>query len=217
MKVFDLSQPLFNSCPGWPTYKETEITHETVVGIHGYTSEILKMNTHTGTHLDAPFHFFADMDTIDMIPLERFMGKAVIVNLTDVDACHAIDSSDLKPYEKYIVEGSIVLLCTGWHKKRGYSKEYYNDWPYLSADGAEWLLKKGVKGVGIDGMSMGGWYEGTGRPCHEILLFNNVWLLEELNFPEEVLEYSEVELHAVPLKLSGCGGSPCRAYAIVQE
>ena len=217
MKIFDLSQSLYSSCPGWPTYKETLITHETVVGIHGYTSEIIKMNTHTGTHLDAPFHFFADMNTIDQIPLEKFVGKAVIVNLTGVEACHAIGSADLEPYADLIGKDSIVLLCTGWYKKRGYSKEYYNDWPYLSGEGAEWLLKKGVKGVGIDGMSMGGWYEGTGRPCHEILLSNNVWLLEEVNFPEEVLKYREVELHAVPLKLTGCGGSPCRAYAIVQE
>lgn len=217
MKVFDLSQSLYSSCPGWPTYKETLITHETVVGIQGYTSEIIKMNTHTGTHLDAPFHFFADMNTIDQIPLEKFFGKAVIVNLTGVEACHPISSADLEPYADLIGKDSIVLLCTGWYKKRGYSKEYYNDWPYLSGEGAEWLLKKGVKGVGIDGMSMGGWYEGTGRPCHEILLSNNVWLLEEVNFPEEVLQYREVELHAVPLKLTGCGGSPCRAYAIVQE
>ncbi len=217
MKVFDLSQSLYSSCPGWPTYKETLITHETVVGIQGYTSEIIKMNTHTGTHLDAPFHFFADMNTIDQIPLEKFFGKAIIVNLTGVEACHAINSADLEPYADLITKDSIVLLCTGWYKKRGYSKEYYNDWPYLSGEGAEWLLKKGVKGVGIDGMSMGGWYEGTGRPCHEILLSNNVWLLEEVNFPEEVLKYREVELHAVPLKLTGCGGSPCRAYAIVQE
>ena len=77
MKVFDLSQSLYSSCPGWPTYKETLITHETVVGIQGYTSEIIKMNTHTGTHLDAPFHFFADMNTIDQIPLEKFFGKEI--------------------------------------------------------------------------------------------------------------------------------------------
>ncbi len=217
MKIFDLSQSLFNSCPGWPTYGETRITHETVVGIHGYTSEIIRLNTHTATHLDAPFHFFPDMKTIDEIPLERFVGNAVIVNLTGVQACHPIGISDLLPYEDKIRKDTIVLLCTGWHKKRGYSKEYYNDWPYLSEEGAKWLLEKGVKGVGIDGMSMGGWYEGTGRPCHEVLLSNEVWLLEELDFPEEVLEYEEVMLHAVPLKLTGCGGSPCRAYAVVKE
>lgn len=217
MKIFDLSQPIYNACPGWPTYQETSVTHETVVGIHGYTSEILKLNTHTATHLDAPFHFFADKKTIDQIPLEAFVGKAILINLTGVPACHPIGISELEPYQDKITRGSIVLLCTGWHKKRGYSKEYYNDWPYLSGEGASWLLEQGVRGVGIDGMSMGGWYEGTGRPCHEILLANDVWLLEELDFPEEVLKYEEAELHAVPLKLSGCGGSPCRAYVIVKE
>ncbi len=216
MKIFDLTQPVYSSCPGWPTYKETTVTHETVVGVEGYTSEIIRMNTHTATHLDAPFHFFPDMKTIDQIPLDKFIGKAVIVNLTGVSGCYAIGVKDLLPYEDLITEGKIVLLCTGWYKKRGFSKEYYNDWPYLSGEGAKWLLDKGVKGVGIDGMSMGGWYEGTGRPCHEILLSNEVWLLEELTFPDEVLEYKEVELHAVPLKLLGCGGSPCRAYAIVE-
>ena len=216
MKIFDLTQPVYSSCPGWPTYKETTVTHETVVGVEGYTSEIIRMNTHTATHLDAPFHFFPDMKTIDQIPLVKFIGKAVIVNLTGVSGCYAIGVKDLLPYEDLITEGKIVLLCTGWYKKRGFSKEYYNDWPYLSGEGAKWLLDKGVKGVGIDGISMGGWYEGTGRPCHEILLSNEVWLLEELTFPDEVLEYKEVELHAVPLKLLGCGGSPCRAYAIVE-
>lgn len=217
MKIIDLSQSIYSSCPGWPTYKEPSITHETVVGIQGYTSEIIKFNTHTSTHLDAPFHFFADMKTIDQIPLNKFIGKAVIVNLDGVDACHPIGIDDMKAYEEKINEGSIVLFYTGWCKKRGYGKDYYNDWPYLSGEGAQWLLDKGVKGVGIDGMSMGGWYEGTGRPCHEILLSHNVWLLEELNFPEEILAYKEIELHAVPLKLSGCGGSPCRAYAIVDR
>ena len=217
MKVIDLTQPIYHGCPGWPTYGETSVTHETVVGIHGYTSEIIHLNTHTATHLDAPFHFFPDMATIDQIPLDKFIGEAVIVDLTGVGPCYAVGPADLEPYADKIKPGGIVLLCTGWHTKRGYSKEYYNDWPYLSGEGAQWLLEKGVKGVGIDGMSMGGWYEGTGRPCHEVLLSQGVWLLEELNFPAEVLQYSVVTLHAVPMKLTGCGGSPCRAYAIVEE
>lgn len=217
MKIIDLTQPIYNACPGWPTYGETTVTHETLVGIHGYTSEIVRLNTHTATHLDAPFHFFPELATIDQLPLEKFVGTAVIVNLSGIGACHPIGVEDLLPYESKITEGSIVLLCTGWYKKRGYTKEYYNDWPYLSESGAEWLLQKGVKGVGIDGMSMGGWYEGTGRPCHEVLLSKGVWLLEELCFSDEVLSYEEVELHAVPLKLTGCGGSPCRAYAVVEK
>ena len=79
------------------------------------------------------------------------------------------------------------------------------------------MLDKGIKGVGIDGLSMGGWYEGTGRPCHEILLSHKIWILEEITFPEEILKYKEVMLHCAPIKLMGCSGAPCRAYAIVEE
>lgn len=217
MKIFDLSQGIYNSCPGWPTYNEATITHETVVGIQGYTSEIIKLNTHTATHLDAPFHFYPDMETIDEIPVDRFVGKAIIVNLEGCESCHPIGPNDFLKYDELIKKDSIVLLDTGWYKKRGYTKEYYNDWPYLSAEGAKWLLDKEIKGVGIDGLSMGGWYEGTGRPCHEILLSHKIWILEEITFPEEILKYKEVMLHCAPIKLMGCSGAPCRAYAIVEE
>jgi kynurenine formamidase len=216
-KIFDMSQPIFNDCPGWPSYQPTVVKHETVCGIEGYTSEMLKCNSHTATHLDAPFHFFPNMSTIDEIPIDKFIGDAVIVNLTGIEACHAIDVKDFEPYENLITEGSIVLICSGWCKKRGYSKEYYNEWPYLTENGALWLLEKGVKGVGTDGMSVGGWYEGTGRPCHEVLLAHNIWLLEELDFPDELLAYKNCYLHAVPLKLKGFGGSPTRAYAFTFE
>lgn len=217
MKFFDLSQPIYNACPGWPTYKETTILHETVVGKEGYTSEAIALNTHTATHLDAPFHFYADKMTIDQIPIERFCGRAIIIDLEGILAKEGINIKHLLPYETKINSGDIILLHTGWCNKRGYSVEYYNDWPYLTGEGAQWLLEKGVKGVGIDGMSVGGWYEGTGRPCHEILLSQDVWLLEELNFPRAVLEYETVQLHAVPLKLMNCSGSPCRAYAIAED
>jgi arylformamidase len=217
MKIFDLTQPIFHSCPAWPTYEMTRVDHETLVGNDGFTSERIAMNTHTATHLDAPFHFFADMAAIDEIAIDRFIGPAVIANLDGIPARHGITVADLEPFAEKTGRDSIVLIHTGWCRKRSFSKEYYKDWPYLTGEAASWLLKKGVKGVGIDGLSMGGWYEGTGRPCHEILLSNNVWLLEELDFPPEVLAYEEVELHAVPLKLTGCSGSPCRAYAIVRD
>jgi kynurenine formamidase len=64
-------------------------------------------------------------------------------------------------------------------------------------------------------MSAGGWYEGTGRPCHEALLGNGVWIVEELIFPKELLKYESCAFTAVPLKLRGFGGSPTRAYAAV--
>lgn len=216
-KIIDLTQPLYHNCPGWPTYSLAEVTYEAVVGNDGFNAEVLKCNAHTGTHLDAPFHFFADGETIDQIPIENYIGDAILINLSGIQACHPIGAEDMKPYEDKIKEGSIVLLYTGWCKKRSFSKEYYRDWPYLSGEGAKWLLSKGIKGVGIDSMSMGGWYEGTGRPCHVTLLSQGIWLLEEMNFPDEILQYEKFQLTAVPLKLKGFGGSPTRAYATIYE
>lgn len=215
--IYDMSQPIFHNCPGWPTYELTRVDFETVVGNDGFTSERLNLNTHTATHLDAPYHFFPELATIDEMPIEKFMGDAVIVNLEGIEARTAIGSEHMKKYEEKIKEEGIVLINTGWCRKRNYTKEYYNDWPFLSKEGAEWLLEKKVKGVGIDGLSMGGWYEGTGRPPHEVLLPEGVWLLEELFFPEELLQYEECFLTAVPLKITGAGGSPTRAYATIYK
>jgi kynurenine formamidase len=186
-----------------------------VVGNDGYTAERIDLNSHTGTHLDAPFHFFPEKAAIDEIPIERFIGRAHIVNLDGIAPRTGIGEQHLRSYLPRVERDDIVLINTGWHKKRALSQEYYHDWPYLSGEGAGLLLEKKIKGVGIDGMSLGGWYEGTGRPCHEILLGNDVWILEEICFPDELLSHETCILTAVPLKLKGFGGSPVRAFASV--
>lgn len=215
-KIFDLSQPIFHNCPAWPTYEMTTVKYEAICPTDGYTAERLDFNVHTGTHIDAPYHFFTDKTTIDQMSVENFQGEAVIVNLSNkIKEKEGITSAHLKEYEDLIKEGSIVLIYTGWSGKRGFGEEYYHDWPFLSEEGAIWLEKRKIKGVGIDGLSMGGWYEGTGRPCHEILLKEEIWLLEELYFPTEILEYRTCYLMAFPLKLQGFGGAPVRAIAMV--
>jgi kynurenine formamidase len=216
LKYFDLSIPLYHNCPGWPTYKMTEFNYEAVHGNDGFIAERINMNTHTGTHLDAPFHFFPEGKTIDEIPLESFIGRAWIVNLTGIKARTGIGPEVLEKKLDKVQKGDIVLYCTGWSGKRGYSPEYYHDWPWLSKEGAELLLAKGVKGVGTDGLSAGGWYEGTGRPCHEVLLGQGIWIVEELIFPQELLTHESCTFTAVPLNLRGFGGSPTRAYAVVE-
>lgn len=216
-KFFDLSQPVYSKCPGWPTYELTDVVYEATHEKDGFAAEQIKFNAHTGTHLDAPYHFYSNGKTVDQIPVEVFQGEAVLVDLRDV--IHAKESIEPKHLEKYsdlIKEGCIVLINTGWGKKRSFDEEYYHNWPYLSKECAEWLKGKKVKGIGIDCMSMGGWYEGTGRPCHEVLLSEGIWLLEELNFPDELMEQKTCYLMAFPLKLQGFSGAPARAVAAIE-
>ena len=217
MKYHDLSVSLFHNCPGWPTHRLNEFKYEAVHGINDYIAERIEMNTHTGTHLDAPYHFFHDGISIDRIPLESFIGHAHLVDLKGIKARTGIGKGELESHIGNVNKGDIVLIRTGWAEKRCFSAEYCKDWPYLSKEGAQMLLEKGVKGAGIDAMSMGGWYEGTGRPCHDVLLGNGVWLVEELFFPEELMKHKTCTFTAVPLKLKGFGGSPTRAFAVTDD
>lgn len=215
MKIIDMTQTLYHNCPGWFAYANAEIGHETVVGVQGYTSERLNINTHTATHLDAPSHFYPGLDTIDKMPLEKFVGKAIIVDMTGVEPDYGITPKDLEAYESLMEKDCIVLINTGWCKKRGYGEEYYKMWPYLTGEGAKWCRERGAKGVGIDSMSLGAY--SNGRPAHSELLPYGVWIIEEVNFPDEIKEYKTVNFVSVPLKLEASGGSPTRAYAIVDN
>ena len=214
-KILDLSQPLYHNCPGFMEYEMTDVRYETIYPKHGYTSETIKMNSHTATHADAPFHFLPDGQTIDEVPVENYQGEAVPVDLFGIAPHTPIGVSHLKPYEQKIRPGDIVLLCTGWSAKRGLNSDYCAEWPFLSVEGAQWLLDKGVKGIGIDTLSMGGPGEGEGAPTHKLLLGHNIWLAEELNLTRELFTSERWYVSVYPLKLKGFSGAPARAVAML--
>lgn len=217
-KIYDLSQPVYHNCPGWPTYQMTEVSYEAYYARDRFMAERIAMNAHTGTHVDAPFHFFPNLKTIDQMPVENFQGDAVLLDLSRVvEPAGGIDREHLEPYADRVRADSIVILYTGWCRKRDYGPDYAWNWPYVSESGAQWLRNRRIKGVGIDTMSLGGWYEGTGRPCHEVLLPADIWILEELYIPDDLLKYAEFYLCAFPIKLKGFSGAPVRAVAMLSE
>ena len=216
---FDMSQPVYHNCPGWPTYKMTTVTYEAIYTNDLFTAERIDMNAHTGTHVDAPFHFFPYGETVDEIEVEKWQGDAVLVDLRGkVEAKQGIMPSDVGKYDELIQKDTIVLFNTGWGRKRkNWDKEYGNDWPFITGELAAYLVEKQVRGCGIDTLSAGGWYEGTGRPCHEELLSHGVWILEELLFADELMKHEECYLTAYPIKLAGFSGAPVRAVAVVED
>lgn len=211
-KLLDLSQPIYHNCPGWPTHPLTRIELIRSVPVDGYNVEFLEMCSHSGTHLDVPFHFYPDGKTIDQFPIDSFQGEAIVVDLLYKGVDEAIDVKDFEKMNNKIKSNDIVILFTGWGYKRGFNNEYYK-WPYLSEEGAKWLVDKKVKGVGIDGMSIGGIEPLKGRPSHEVLLKKNIWILEEMNLTKDILEYDRWYLFAFPILFKNFSGSPVRAVA----
>ncbi|MBF0531260.1 MAG: cyclase family protein [Deltaproteobacteria bacterium] len=211
-KLYDLTQPIYHNCPGWPEYAATIITRDFIIAKNGFNAETITLNTHTGTHIDVPYHFLNHGETIDKFPLDAFCGPAVFIDVRGKPADSPIGFNDVKPFLKEIQPGDIAILNTGWGKKRANSKEYLFEWPYLDKEGAAALLEAKVKGVGIDALSLGGWGSpAKGRPCHEVLLGAGLFIVEELLIPDEVMDGKRRWFSAFPILLNDCGGSLTRA------
>ncbi|MDL2307343.1 cyclase family protein [Desulfovibrio sp. OttesenSCG-928-C06] len=215
-KIYDITQPLFHNCPGYPGLEPTILTRSFQHSVHGFNAEILTINMHSGTHLDVPFHFFADGKALDQFPIDTFAGPCVIFDLSkSVKPDSAITPEDLKPHMSSVSKGDIVLLHTGYGPKRGFSKEYLLEYPFVGGPAGEMLAEAGVKGVGTDALSIGGFGSPEkAAPGHLALLSKDIFLIEELLIPKELLDGKKRFLTAFPLPVQGCSGALVRAVVM---
>jgi len=171
--------------------------------------------THTGTHIDAPFHFKPGGAKIDEIPVDRLIRDAVLLDLTCKKPKDLIHDEDLEAAEEAgglsIREGEIVILRVGWDEHLG-SARYLQDYPGLSENGAAFLVAKGVSAVGVDSPNLD--HPADARfPAHNLLLGNGIPIIENLcNLAQ--LRRSRFRFVALPLKIRGATGSPVRAIGI---
>lgn len=168
------------------------------------------MATHTGSHLDAPLHKIAGGKSISELPLDTFVGPARIADVRSLPPDSPIGPALLAPKLKGVTKGDIVLLATGWGDRRAKTEEWLRHSPFLSPDGARWLLEHGVRGVGIDHYSIGG-AGPLNAETHTVLLSAGLWVVEELKFPPEVFSLPQpLKFWALPLNWPGCSGAFCR-------
>jgi kynurenine formamidase len=214
-RIFDLSHPLSAATPAFPgdpppeirIFDSTELSNED--GTRHLNCSHLAMSLHCGTHMDAPFHFFGDRATIDQIPLDRTMGKALLVRLPwDVDGM-TIEATHLAGYESRLRATRRAIFNTGWHHRWG-RENYFTGHPVITGPAAQLLVEWGVQLVGVDTPSVD-------RPpfeAHLALLGGDVLIVENLT-NLDAIPGDEFELVAAPLAIVGRDGSPVRALAIV--
>jgi arylformamidase len=229
MKIIDLSHTIHDDIqiyPGDPVPSiRRGLTHE-----KDYCHvDVLTLGSHTGTHIDAPYHFFKKGKKIDEFPVQRFVGDGVQIDLTAKSDRDLIEPGDIEPYESEIAEGDFVVLRTGRDKYFGTPRYYLH--PYLSAEGARLLVKMGISLVGIDAMNVDPTYFGSiesdssarhlpdeeeyGYPVHDILLGNDILIVENLCNLDKIKTVKGV-YSFLPLKLKDSDGSPIRAVYIVK-
>jgi len=210
MRLLDLSQPLFDQAPNCPVHQPVRFTQTRDHVPDGWRMEVIEMTTHTGSHLDAPLHKIAGGKSISDLPLESFAGPARIADLRGIAADTPIDGSMLAAALPGFAAGEVALLATGWGDRRAKSPEWLHHSPYLSPDGARWLVARGVRGVGIDHFSVGGMGPDNVE-THTVLLGAERWILEDLRFPPEAFALpAPVKLWSLPMNWPGCSGTFCR-------
>jgi kynurenine formamidase len=216
MRLIDLSQPVTHGGPNCPVHPPVSAK---VVATHAkdnWHMEVITLATHTGSHLDAPLHKIAGGKSIDRIPLESFVGEAVLADLRDSTADLPIGADLLASRLNGDLTDRIILLATGWGDHRAATDEWHYYSPYLAPDGAQWLVDRKVRAVGIDHYSIGGSRDPDNTRTHEILLGNEVWIVEELRFPAEVFTLGgRFAFQALPINFPGHSGAFCRPVVLL--
>ncbi len=207
-KIYDVSVPIREGGLVYPGNPAIHIAlQQAVARGAGANVSSVEFGSHTGTHVDAARHFFDDGQTVDQIPLEILMGPALVLEFGD--DVRAVGRADL---EKKGLDGAKrVLLKT---RNSGYLTQdpaFHQDYTYLAPDGAEFIVERGVKLVGIDYLSIEQFHSGH-HLTHLTLLRAGVVIVEGLNL--DGVPPALYELCCLPLKLAGVDGAPARAVLI---
>jgi len=208
-KIIDLTLDIYDGAPVMPGDPPCQVASFSTLETAGFNLAQLSLSTHQGTHLDAPFHIFADGAAVDRLDLDRCIGPAFKIDLRPKKPREAIDLEDLLPYDDRIRPGARIILQTGWDKFRAGS-DYFTSHPYLTGRLADWLADRQIGLLGLDMPSPAaeGW-----RQIHEKLLARDIVIVEGLANLDQITA-AEFTLIALPLKIRKQDGSPVRAVAI---
>jgi arylformamidase len=202
--LIDVSVPIGPRLPIWPDNPPVEIARsESLDAGDGANVSKIMMGAHTGTHMDAPLHFFRDGHGVDTVPLEILVGTARVLDLTKVTS---VTVDHLKMHDVQI--GERILLKTSNSLKPWYELPFDPGFVSIDLDAADYLADCRTRLIGIDYLSVGG-YVDDGAAIHRALLGAGVWILEGLYLGH--VAPGVYDLFCSPLKIQEADGAPCRA------
>lgn len=208
MKTTDLSHTIHTHMPVYPGTEKPMIEYPFQIDSCGFNESHLSMVSHTGTHTDAPAHMLPNGNTLDRMRPDSFFGKG---KLLQVRGRRMIDADFIRRAIEDCSGIDFLLLYTGWSKFWG-KTDYYEGYPFLSCEAAEYISSFPLKGIGIDAISFD--KEGsTEFPVHKILLHKEILLIENLTNLEKIGS-PEFWLICAPLKFEDSDGAPTRVLCI---
>jgi len=215
MKIIDLTLTVSDEIPTFPGSPQPSFIPWENVKEDGYNLELLFLSTHTGTHMDAPYHFLEKGAKIHEISLKKLVSETVLIQCRKKGG-ESITKIDIQKFEKKhgkIASFSSVIFYTGW--QRNLQKKYYfTKNPGLSVSAAKYLASKKINLVGIDSPSID-LGKDSKFSVHQIFAKKGILIVENLANLEKI-KSSKFHLVVLPLKLKNATGSPVRAIAFVE-
>jgi len=206
MRTYDISLSISPDLVVWPDDPKVELIRKSKItdGADANTTH-LRMSAHTGTHIDAPYHFLDSGETVENISLDLMIGRAYVLHVPDVKIItkEILERSSIPPRTKRILfktDNSEIWASDN-------SSKFNGNYVGLDVEAAKYMIQRGVKLVGIDYLSIAPFEDLT--PTHETLLESGVVILEGLNLSE--VTQGRYTLYCLPLKISGSDGAPARA------
>lgn len=209
MRIYDISLPLSPDLPVWPGDPpfDLHLLESMEQGAHANVSG-LSSGVHIGTHVDAPHHFLNDGRTVEQLPLDVLVGPCYVAQLPD-----QIDELNAEVLEGIPVAEGVTRVLFGTSNSHWWARgerEFQTGFVALSEDGAEWLVKRNIRLVGIDYLSIAPY--GDSVPTHSVLLKAGVVIVEGLDL--SAVPRGFYDLYCLPLKLVGSDGAPARAILV---
>ncbi len=214
-RLVDLSVPVGAGTVVYPGDPEPDLRTHSTVGRDGFNLLEVHIGSQTGTHVDAPYHFEDDALRIDEVPLERFLGPAVVVDARAAGERGRITWEYVEPVADRLGEGVVVLLHTGWSSRYGTPAYFAN--PFLDADACRRILGLGVRTICIDAINIDETpdddHPGEGFPVHHQIAQVGGVIGENFRHFEQV-DWEAPFVMALPIALEAADGAPVRAVAV---
>lgn len=215
VKVYDVTVPISEMTPVWPGDPRVKIewTARIAQGDHANVSR-LRLSSHTGTHVDAPYHFLDEGQTVDDLPLDVLMGPAYVLEVEPPEGGPngaAIDVFDLAAFNLPKDAVRLLLKTRNSYLWEDRIPEFEPNYVHLAPHTAEWLVGRGVQLVGIDYLSVER-HNTSDYRVHRCLLSAGVVVIEGLDLSR--VPEGPCRLICLPLKVSGGDGAPARVLVI---
>ncbi|MCR1952260.1 MULTISPECIES: cyclase family protein [unclassified Clostridium] len=208
MRVIDLSHTINKNMTTYTKDEKPEIYNIATIEKDGFNEKLLRLCTHTGTHIDAPSHMINKGKTIEEFNISEFIGIAFMIDISNIKE---VKISDLIQYEEKLRNCDFLILKTGWENYWG-TQNYFNDFPSLTEEAAKWICDFSLRGIGIDAISIDK-FDSIDFEIHNVVLSRGKLIIENLTNLDNI-NADEFTLVATPLKIEDGDASPVRAIAL---